>query len=97
MSATDDLFRAASTKGTSAKEIMYLIRQGANVKARTPEGITVLMGAAACLNCECVQLLIDAGAEINARTTAGFTALMMAARYNNDVDVTHALIYAGAD
>lgn len=68
MTPTQAVLQATGTKGTLASDIRKLIRQGANVNARTDDGLTPLIAATTMnLNAECIQLLIDHRAIVNAR------------------------------
>ncbi|MBQ6982122.1 MAG: ankyrin repeat domain-containing protein [Synergistaceae bacterium] len=104
MTPTQALLKITTTEGTLASDIRSLIRQGANVNARTKDGITPLLNAAMFLNRECIQILIDAGATVNARTNPDFpdscggtTALIQAVRSHRDSGIVNDLINAGAD
>ena len=101
MTPTQALLKITTTEGTLASDIRSLIRQGANVNARTKDGITPLLNAAMFLNRECIQILIDAGATVNARTNPDFmggkTALIQAVRSHRDSGIINDLINAGAD
>ena len=68
----------------------------ADVNARTEDGATALMGAAAGGAAESVKLLLDAGADVNARYENGWTSLMLAARFGAAESVK-VLLDAGVD
>jgi ankyrin repeat protein len=74
-----------------------LVAAGADVKARTTNGATPLMIAAAGGDARAVSMLIENGADVNAQDTAkGETPLMYAAAFNR-VDAIKALLANGAD
>jgi ankyrin repeat protein len=73
--------------------VRRLLRQGANVNARTEDGTTALMHATAVGDIELLRLLAH-GADVNARNKAGATALMWA---SGDLDKVRALVDRGAD
>jgi uncharacterized protein len=72
-----------------------LLEQGADVNVRTPEGLTLLMWAAAAGRTTVVQLLIQEGADLAQRDRWGQTALMKAAQEGHR-DVVQLLNQAGA-
>ena len=77
--------------------VSKLLEMGANPNARTLEGVTPLMLAAAyCSDTEIMEILINAGADVNARTEELATPLMASAANKNE-DVVDFLIKAGAD
>ena len=55
-----------------------LIEAGADVNAKSRNGMTALMRAAKYNNAEQVELLIESGADVNAMDKYGKTALMIA-------------------
>jgi ankyrin repeat protein len=74
--------------------VRRLLRQGANVNARTEDGTTALMHATAVGDTQLLRMLLDHGADVNARNKAGATALMWA---SGDLDKVRALVDRGAD
>lgn len=88
------LFSAASEGDTErARE---LIREGAEVDARSEMGWTALMLACDRGHLKTAQLLIEEGADIDARDPLGMTALMWAAS-KNMFGTARLLIGSGAD
>ena len=73
-----------------------LIAHGADVNARTKEGIMPLTFVAANNAVQVAELLIAHGADVNARTETGWTPLHSAAS-GNSVQVAELLIAHGAD
>lgn len=77
--------------------VSRLLEMGANPNARTLDGVTPLMLAAAyCPDTEIVEILINAGADVNARTEELVTPLMASVANKNE-GVVDFLIKAGAD
>lgn len=70
-----------------------LIKAGADVNAKTKEGITVFMLV---VNSQAAQAFIDAGADVNARDNEGKIALMRAVARGN-IRAVRTLVDAGAD
>ena len=64
-----------------------LIARGAEVNARSADGLTALHYAAGAGNTEIVDLLLMAGADPNASSVDGTTPLMRAARAGRDATV----------
>jgi uncharacterized protein len=75
--------------------VKVLLEAGADVNAKSADGITVLMVAAATGNTEMVGLFLDKGAEIDAQCSRGTTALMSASEEGN-VDIMRMLLERGA-
>jgi ankyrin repeat protein len=77
--------------------IKQLIEKGADINARTSDGVTVLMATSddpRSLNI--AKLLIEKGADVNAKTFAGVTALFWAAQFDN-YEMAKMLVENGAD
>ena len=79
-----------------ATAITAVINAGADVTARTIDGLTPLHSAAEYGTAETITAIIAAGADIEATEIDGFTPLHWAARYGAAETVT-ALIDADAD
>jgi ankyrin repeat protein len=75
--------------------VILLLRSGAPVDQRDPNGATPLIRASAQNRLAAVRALIASGAEVNARTGRGWTALHHAANHNNG-SVIRVLLQAGA-
>ncbi len=74
-----------------------LLKAGADAKALTPNGETMLMFAARNGNPQAVKLLVEGGADVNARERLrGTTALMWAAAQRHP-EAVKVLLAAGAD
>jgi tetratricopeptide (TPR) repeat protein/S1-C subfamily serine protease len=73
-----------------------LIQEGADLKARTPDGVTPLYAAAFHGRSEILRLLVAAGAEVNGRAAHGRTALFTAAA-EGQVGAVEVLLSVGAD
>ena len=87
----------AAIRGTVV-DVEGELNAGADVNARSEEGMTPLIYAAAFnKDARVTQTLIAAGADVNARGPAGMSPLMWAAQNNTSPDVVKALIAAGAD
>ena len=80
----------------STEDVLSLIKNGANVNAKTDEGVTSLMYASQNGYLEVVQILIYNGADVNAVPNDGSSALIAATRFNH-VDVMDTLIRHGAE
>jgi ankyrin repeat protein len=76
--------------------VKVLLRQGANVNARTHEGRTALMFAVINMHAATVQTLLQFGADVNAQSDLGFTPLILAA-CSGDARIAQALLDRGAD
>ena len=85
----------ASQQG-SVNVMEVLISAGADINARTDDGSTPLIDAAAYDKPETAELLIKRGADMNLKDSSGTTALIWAARRQRDA-VAELLIDAGAD
>jgi ankyrin repeat protein len=74
--------------------VQKLLRAGANVNSRDPDGTTALMHSVLESDVSMMKLLLDSGAEVNARNALDSTALMYAAA---DFEKTRLLLNRGAD
>ena len=85
-------------KTATVADVQKEIKNGADVNARTEDGLTPLMLAARDNRTPEVTLaLIKNGADMNARAEYGDTPLMIAAGFNPNPEVILALIKNGAD
>jgi serine/threonine-protein phosphatase 6 regulatory ankyrin repeat subunit B len=84
----------ASLKG-HAQIAQMLIVAGANVNAKTKQGLTALMAASANGHSEIVEALLKAGAAVDEKRTDGMTALMFAVKNKHEV-IIRQLVKAGA-
>ncbi len=75
--ADADSFHDAVISG-DVETVRALLDAGADVEARTEDGHTALMLAAAGSHEGIVRALLDAGADVNAKDYEGYTALKMA-------------------
>ena len=91
-SATDGLFRAIRMSDMTG--VRTALARGADVNARSEEGDTPLMYAAAYSTADCMNLLGDQGANPNARDRRDGTALMRSVR---DIDKVNLLVDRGAE
>ncbi len=73
-----------------------LLREGADLNARTPDGVTPLYAAAFHGRTEILRLLLAAGAQVDCRAAHGRTALFTAAA-EGQVGAVEVLLSAGAD
>jgi ankyrin repeat protein len=87
---------ASYTTSTRISTAKLLLDRGANIRARTTDGQTVLHGAVELHDTELVRYLIDQGADVRATMTNGVTALHKAARATN-VETVQILVDRGAD
>jgi hypothetical protein len=94
MSLDRELLDAA--RGGDAARVRELLRKGANVNARTENGITPLHWAAFWGHVDFVRLLLEHGAEVNAREENGWTPLHVAA-LTGHAEVARLLLERGAD
>ena len=76
--ATGGTLMMAAAQGTP-KCIQLLVKAGADLNARGPDGLRPLDIAALAGSPENIRALIEAGAEVNAHGASGYTALMAAA------------------
>ena len=86
-----DAVRAADVAAVGA-----LLRDGADVNAAEPDGMTPLHWAAQLDNLDAADLLIRAGAQVSAATRYGFTPLLLACT-NGSTAFVERLLGAGAD
>ena len=86
----------AAAKSGEVARIALLIRHGANVRARMPNGWTPLHAAARRGRSASVEALIEAGADPNLPDENGMTPLHLAAIIGDRASIT-ALVQAGAD
>lgn len=74
------------------------ITAGANIRARTGDGLTALHVVSAFTdNPEVIRSLVRAGAEVDNDAPGGVTPLMFAAALNPNPEIVKALLVAGAD
>ena len=90
---SNEYFEAAT-----AADVTDCLRSGADLEARTEDGLTPLHWAARFTdNPAVIAALVDAGADLKARTEDGLTPLHWAATGNDNPAVIAALVDAGAD
>ena len=85
-----------AVKAGNGEVVRTLLRQGGNVNAREPDGMTALHWAVRADDVETAQLLLRAGANANAANRYGITPLFLAATNGNAV-VVDLLLKAGAN
>jgi len=94
-SIDDQLFYAAFKRGI--KQVLLLIKKGANVNAKDPiDKSAPLLLAVDAGNIEIVKLLLEKGADINAKDNYGTTALLCAL-IQQHTDITGLLMEKRAD
>jgi ankyrin repeat protein len=93
--ALDYNLMIAASKGYSL-EIERLIKNGADVNAKSEKGVTPLIFAVANNQTRTVNLLLKFGADVNTITSEAETPLLVAVK-NQNTEITEALIRAGAD
>ncbi|HLG59723.1 MAG TPA: ankyrin repeat domain-containing protein [Vicinamibacterales bacterium] len=84
-----------AVRDNDPKTVDALITRGADVKAATRYGVTLMTLAALNGNARILRRLLDAGADPNAATSGGETALMTAAR-TGSIDAVTLLLDRGA-
>ncbi len=72
------MYSVVSWRGPVAM-LKILIAHGAQINARSKEGYSALLIAAAASNPQAVKILLEHGAEVNVRSDDGFSALILAA------------------
>jgi ankyrin repeat protein len=77
-------------------EIERLIKNGADVNAKSDKGITPLVFAVANNQTKAVNLLLKSGADVNMMTPESESPLLIAVK-NQNPDIAESLIRAGAD
>ncbi|KAE8386090.1 ankyrin repeat-containing domain protein [Aspergillus alliaceus] len=82
---------------STVDHVGILLRNGAEVNARSSLGETALILAAYSGRRETVQLLLNSGADINAKANDGRTALGQACTEEDKPEVVRLLLKAGAD
>jgi uncharacterized protein len=85
-----------SAKDGRLEDVRNLLKQGADVNARTGKGATALMWACFFGRMDVVKLLLKNGADVNAKDARGWTALMTTAEQGHPA-VMKLLIAKGAD
>jgi ankyrin repeat protein len=83
-----------AVRAADKERVQRLLRQGADVNARTADGTTALMHAMAVGDVKQVRMLLDHGADVNAKNRAGATALMWGV---GDRDKAQAMLDRGAN
>ena len=78
------------------RAVENLLRDGADVEVRTPDGVTPLYAAAFHDQADLLRLLLKAGAKVDGRAAHGRTALFAAAAEGR-VNALEVLLNAGAD
>lgn len=76
--------------------VKYLLKRGANLKAKTTDGWTPLHCAARWNNIDVAECLLEKGADINAKSSGGNTPLHLAAsngRYSLTCDLVQLLLF----
>ena len=86
----------AAAKSGEAGRIALLVRHGANLQARMPDGRTPLHAVARCGRSASIEALLEAGAKPNVTDDTGITPLHLAA-ITGDAASIIALVEAGAD
>jgi ankyrin repeat protein len=94
VSSRDEQLLTAADKGDTVK-VLDLIRQGADVDAKTWEGVTSLMYATENGNLPVMKVLIRCGADPDVKPASGITALITSI-LNTAPDLTEFLIRNGA-
>jgi ankyrin repeat protein len=81
---------------TNLEVVRALLAKGADVNAKTSDGMTALMLAAEYEGIDVVQALLAKGADVNAKASGGTTALMFASKQGH-LEVVQTLLAKGAD
>jgi ankyrin repeat protein len=84
-----------SVRSGDYAEVQMLIKEGADVNARTKEEVPALMIASQYGYIEVAKSLIDVGADVNAQDKEGWTALEYASK-GGHTEIVKLLIEAGA-
>ena len=74
--------------------VQALLDKGAEVNAKTNNGVTALMSGLRAGHLDVVQALLAKGAEVDAKANDGVTALMLAS-VNGHLEVVQALLAKG--
>lgn len=67
-----------AVRAADKDKVQQLLRQGADVNARSEDGTTAAMYATIAADTKLLKLLLDHGADVNAKNKAGATAFMWA-------------------
>ncbi|MEA3446983.1 MAG: ankyrin repeat domain-containing protein [Bacteroidota bacterium] len=95
--ATPDYDLILAADAGSMKHVRVAVLEGANINARTEDGITPLMYAAQNGYLDIVEFLVDLGADVNAIPYNSNRTSLMSAVENGYVETAEFLIRQGAD